>query len=335
MNYNKLEINVKKTCSYKYFLLTFDDNYANVAIGLMKSLICNTSKELCFIIMTKSLNENSISKLKETLLPTIIYYVDKDLFNYFNSNWPIDSTFRLIAPWVIEEKMDYLYYLDADILCVSNIDDLFKIRFSQSIALCPEISANAVSNALGTDLVYCNSGFLIYNISRLKTIYDMNSLLDEFNKISKDLKFPDQDFINLYYKNDCLYLNPFKYNNQIYDFYNKHLVKKFLRNAMFVHFCVVKGKPWNTNSTLARYNIYLKYSKDSYMRRIVTRCKRIYLIKYPFSKLYSISYRIIKKIYKCIFKVDRRRKYVGGVQSLTFNFDFVPLPRLCLSMEVI
>lgn len=65
MNQNKLEISVNKTCDYKYFLLTFDDNYTNVAIGLMKSMICNTNKQLCFIIMTKSLNDSSIKKLKK------------------------------------------------------------------------------------------------------------------------------------------------------------------------------------------------------------------------------------------------------------------------------
>ena len=109
MNNKKLEINVNNTIDYKYFTLTFDDNYVDVAIGLMKSMICNTSKELCFIIMTKSLNDSSINKLKETSLPIIIYYINKDLFKYSNSNWPIESTFRLIAPWIIEEEMEYLY----------------------------------------------------------------------------------------------------------------------------------------------------------------------------------------------------------------------------------
>lgn len=304
MNTNKLEINLNNKINYKYFLLTFDDNYVNVAIGLMKSMICNTSKELCFIVMTKSLNENSINKLRDTGFPVIIYYINKDLFKYRNSNWPIDSTFRLIAPWIIEEKMDYLYYLDADIICINNMDDLFDIEFNESIALCPEISANAskVCDKFGGDLLYCNSGFLIYNITNVKSRYTMEGLLDEFNHISDDLYFPDQDFINLYYKNDCLHLNPFKYNNQVYDFYNKHLVKRFLSNAIFVHFCVVKGKPWNKNSTLARYNIYLKYSKDAYMSKVVSKCKRAYLIRAPFYKIYSICYRIARKAYKTVFR---------------------------------
>jgi len=312
MNNNKLEINVNKTCNYKYFLLTFDDNYTNVAIGLMKSMICNTSKELCFIIMTKSLNDISIKKLKDTSLPIIIYYINQDLFNYSNSNWPIDSTFRLIAPWIIEEKMDYLYYLDADIICVNNIDDLFNIKFNESIALCPEISACSVTNALGNDLLYCNSGFLIYNIKKLKSNYNMDSLLEEFNKIADNLNFPDQDFINLYYKNDCIHLNPFKYNNQVYDFFSKRHVKQFLSNAVFVHFCVVKGKPWSNNSTLARYNIYLKNSKDAYMSKVASKCKFMYLLKFPFSKLYSISYRIAKKAYKCLFRKNKSITRAGG-----------------------
>ena len=302
MNNKKLEINVNKTIDYKYFTLTFDDNYVDVAIGLMKSMICNTSKELCFIIMTKSLNDSSINKLKETSLPIIIYYINKDLFKYSNSNWPIESTFRLIAPWIIEEEMEYLYYLDADIICVNNIDDLFNIKFNESIALCPEITANSTINALGSDLLYCNSGFLIYNIQRLKSIYNMNSLLEEFNRIADKLKYPDQDFINIYYKYDCFHLNPFKYNNHIYDFYNKRSVKQFLENAIFVHFCVIKGKPWYDNSTLTRYNIYLKYSKDSYMSKVVFKCKRIYLIKAPVRKTCSLFYKMIKKFGEFIFR---------------------------------
>ncbi len=339
MNTNKLEINLNNEINYKYFLLTFDDNYVNVGIGLVKSILANTNEKVCFIVFTDKFNDTNLEKIKDTKVPFIIYYIDKTLFNYdlnIHKSWPITTMFRLIAPWVIEEKMDYLYYLDADMICVNKIDDLFDIKFTESIAICPEISANAtkVCNKFGSDLVYCNAGFLIYNMISIKEKYTMNKMLEDLNGILDDLSFGDQDFLNLYYKNDCLHLNPFKYNNHIYDFYNKYCVKQFLSNAIFVHFCVVKGKPWNTNSTLTRYNIYLKYSKDPYMSKVVSKCKRVYLFKAPFYKLYSLCYKIARKVYKTVFRRNNRITHTGGV-TLNLEFNYYPTFRLPSLMEVI
>lgn len=337
MNDKKIVLNFDNQKNYKYFLLTFDDNYTNVAIGLIKSMIYNTKENLCFIIMSKSFNNDSIEKLKSLNLPMVIYYVNKDLFNYDefkHSSWPIDSTFRLIAPWIIEEKMDYLYYLDADIICVNNMDDLFTLKFNESIAFCPELTANTfkMCEKFQTDYLYCNSGFLIYNMNKIKEKYTMDLILNSFNSMVDQLSFTDQDFINLFYLNDSKCLNPFKYNNQVYDFYNKHLLKTFLNNAIFVHFCVVKGKPWDKNSTLTRYNIYLKYSKDAYMCKVVSNARIIYILRAPFYKSINLFNRALKKIYKVAFRKNVR----GGVKlPLNLKSELVLLFRLSHLKEVI
>lgn len=200
----------------------------------MKSILTNTNENVCFIVFSTSFKEDSIEKLKNINSPIIIYYIDSELFNYDNpihSAWPIHTMFRLIAPWIIEENMDYLYYLDYDMLCISDLSDLFKLKFNESIAMCFEISGNIRKQCelYGNDFVYCNAGFLIYNMNEVKRKYNMNDTLNYLNSILDNLAFGDQDFLNLYYANDTKYLNAIKYNNQIQEYLNFTTINNLIK----------------------------------------------------------------------------------------------------------
>ena len=224
------------------------------------------------------------------------------MFNYDNpihSSWPIATMFRLIAPWVIKEEMDYLYYLDCDLLCINKVDDLFKLKFNQSIAMCFEVSGNIRKQCeqFGNDSIYCNAGFLIYNMNKIKKKYNMNDMLNYLNSILDNLAFGDQDFLNLYYVNDTKYLNAIKYDNQIQEYLNFIKINYLLQNTIFVHFSA-RQKPWMNNSGIIKYNIYLKYSKYDYMTKLVKKNKNHYILLKPF----RLCKRILRKIYRVIFK---------------------------------
>ena len=287
---------------YKYFLLTFDDNYVEQAIGLMKSILSNTNENICFIVFSTSFNKSSLEKLESINIPIIIYYIDSKLFNYDNpihSDWPIATMFRLIAPWIIEETMDYLYYLDCDMLCINDLGDLFKLKFNESIAMCFEVSGNIRKQCelYGNDSIYCNAGFLIYNMKEVKRKYNMNDMLNYLNSILDDLAFGDQDFLNLYYAKDTKYLNAIKYDNQIQEYLNFANINYLIQNTIFIHFSA-KQKPWMNNCDLTRYNIYLKYSKYDYMTKFVAKNKKQYLLLKPL----RLCKRILRKIYRIIFR---------------------------------
>ncbi len=200
--------------------------------------------------------------MKYYKVPIIIYTLNDfiDFKEYFkNRKWPVISIARIVAPFIIEEDAYYLYYLDCDMLCINNIDELFKLAFNEAIAICPEVSGNICRQCdlFGNDDLYCNSGFIIFNVLKVKTQYNMTLLISSLKEIIDNLKFPDQDFINIYFKNDCKLLNPVKYNNQIYEYIRFKKASVVLKNCLFIHFSA--GKPWSVYCPIKIARIYKKY----------------------------------------------------------------------------
>lgn len=281
---NKIMLNVDTKTKYKYFLLTFDDAYVFEGGGISNSIVKNTNENVCFIVFTESLSYASIEILKSYSIPFIIYFLSLDEINYNTNkhiNWPKISVIRLLAPYIIEEETDYLYYLDCDFLCINKLDDLFKLKINTSVAICPEVSGNIRQQCLSysTDNLYCNSGFILFNINKYKETYTKEKIIHDLNNMIENFSFPDQDFLNVYFINDVTYLNPLKYNNQIYEYIgfkgHKH---DLLDNTIFIHFSV--GKPWKNYCNPNISKIYKKYNVNKDMERLVNKSIREYRLLY-------------------------------------------------------
>lgn len=283
----KLCLNYLKDFKFKYFLLTFDDNYVDVASCLIKSLYNNSKENLCFIIFTEKFEKKTIEYLKKLNMPFIIYFVDNKLLNISYDaakfQWPFISFIRILAPFFIEENIDYLYYLDADMLCISSLDELFNVRFNTSLGLCPEFkfSVSKYHNCeLSDSDLYCNSGFIIFNMLKYKKNYNLDSLLKALDDKLNTYNFPDQDFINIYFRNDIYHLNTFKYNNMPYQYIGANGFDNILDNTIIIHCAFYK--PWNNKCILYFSNIYKKYCPDEHMKNVVAKYQRQYTMLYPF-----------------------------------------------------
>lgn len=287
MNNKKLEINLDKNANYKYFLLTFDDNFVGVTSCLIKSLCNNTNEKLCFIIFTENFETKTIEYLKNLNVPFIIYFVDKQAlkisFDESKFQWPYISFVRILAPFLIEENIDYLYYLDGDMLCINTLDELFYVRFNTSLALCAELpfSVKKIHNKeLSNSDLYCNSGFIIFNVKKYKENYNLKSLVKELNDKLDTYNFPDQDFINIYFRNDIYHLNNFKYNNMPYQYKGGKWFHQILDNTVIIHFTFYK--PWDNKCILYISNMYKKYCPDKNMKNKITKYQKQYIALCPF-----------------------------------------------------
>lgn len=305
---NKVYINVDKSAKYQYFLLTFDDAFVLVGGGICKSILKNTDEKVCFIVFTENLNEDSLNKLKAYNIPFIIYFVSGDKIKYDASKyfWPRVSVIRLIAPFIIEEEMDYLYYLDCDFLCINKLDDLFKLHIKTSVAICPELIGNIIQRCedYPTDNLYCNSGFIIFNISKYKENYTEDKIISAFNDMVDNLRFPDQDFLNVYFKDDATYLNPIKYNLQLRVYVgsnNKFIKAHLLDNTVLLHF-TTREKPWKNNCWLVIAKTYRKYNVDLEMDALVKKAMCWHRVLY----IPRLIKRILRKIYRIVFKGNRK-----------------------------
>ena len=286
MNIKKQYINWHENIDYKYFLLTVDDNYIEVASCLIESLRINTLKKLCFIIFTESLNVKTIDSLYNLNISFIIYYIDRKeigiIYDEKKYIWPYVSFFRIIAPFVIDEKIEYLYYLDGDMLCINSLDELFELEIPKTIAMCPELQLSAEKNHLSkldNSFLYCNSGFVIFNIHEFKKNYNFKNIVNDLNCRLNSYKYPDQDFLNFYFKNDIIYLNPFKFNNMPYHYKGARSFKKILSNAIIIH--CTSFKPWNYKCSLDFAKIYLKYCPNKKMKKTIRKKMIVHIFLNP------------------------------------------------------
>lgn len=292
---NKVYLNYVNKKNYKYFLLTFDDNYILPASELILSIKSNTSYEICFIIMAEHFTDDTINQLKDLNVPCIIYYIDRNIFDLKKeSKWPYIIFAKLIAPFIIEEEMEYLYYMDCDFLCISNINTMYDLKFDQSIAMCPEISGNMSnhhSKLCDPKEVYLNCGFVIYNFSKFKERYEKDNIIDSVNSMMDDLMYYEQDFVNIYFKNDIKLLNQLVFNNQIHE-YVKPIgkIKFIIQQTMFIHFSW--KKPWNNDCLLRSIKYYRNSCRTKPMYRKCTKALILHLI-YKFPRFCS---RIVLKV---------------------------------------
>lgn len=117
-----------------------------------------------------------------------------------------------------ENVPDKMIYLDADTMCVNDIEELFNVDVSN-------YDFGAAKDYMGRFWIrrtYCNSGVLIMNMQRMKE----DGLFEKCRNMitNKKMIMPDQTALNKYGKK--LYL-PFKFNEQ----------RKIKPDTVVKHFC--------------------------------------------------------------------------------------------------
>ena len=131
--------NTKFMQNDKTIVLTFDDNYVEQSINLIMSILAYNS-DCVFICLCPPLTQQNTEKLLKTDagLKIITLTIDRTIDT---KNWPITTIFRVLAPWILDESVSNILYLDSDIICTGNISALIDF-VPRYIAMCPEINAS-------------------------------------------------------------------------------------------------------------------------------------------------------------------------------------------------
>ena len=133
----------------------------------------------------------------------------------YNTGYTIASLVRLYLTDFIKE--DTVLWLDMDLIVKENLDDLWKIDLSNYYCA-GVIDQGAKTNLMTPNINinknnYVNSGVLLFNLNKIrkdKKDKELHKYLDE-NK----LYYPDQDTINVIFKNNILFLGN-EYNSSIF-----------------------------------------------------------------------------------------------------------------------
>lgn len=169
-----------------------------------------------------------------------IYEIDIDYLKNLPTrrNLPTSIYFRLILP-ILLYHIEKIIYLDADIICLNNIDELINIDLENYIiGAVPDLQRINKERTKSLKLynhIYFNSGMLVINNRKWNDFNTTEKILKILNK-NEMLVFPDQDALNIVLTQNIKYLSK-KYNCIDINDIDKDSI-------VFLHF-TANPKPWH------------------------------------------------------------------------------------------
>lgn len=167
--------------------------------------------------------------------------VTDDEGDYFG----LEAYARIFSPYTVSEDVKRLLYLDADMLCNENLEELYDMDFEGNcIIACEDKGIDLETKKrldLPMDYQYINSGVLLMNLEALRKEYTEEELVSLILSQSKILNYIDQDFINKNFKNKI------KIVSNKYNFLTKDLdISKVDYKPAIYHYAG-SVKPWHDN----------------------------------------------------------------------------------------
>ncbi|MGG4664965.1 glycosyltransferase [Providencia vermicola] len=270
----KIELNgmIKETI----FIGTVDEgvsNGVNVAYGIdtnflygcgvsiVSILIQNPGEVFNFhVFIDDSMSNDNIGRFREicsTYNTNItLYYIDAKNLDKLptTKNWSHAIYFRFIIAEYFKDKIKYLLYLDADVICHNKISELVSLKLDEQVAAVVAerdenwwINRASALDAPAISAGYFNSGVMYINLLNWQkqkiTEKSVYLLMDE--AIAAKLSYPDQDVLNILLAGSVIYLQNI-FNTQFS--LNYELKEKFdypvNKNTVFIHY-VGPTKPWH------------------------------------------------------------------------------------------
>ncbi len=259
-----------------------DNHYFKSMGATIASIVVNNpDRHFTFHVFAFSATDDQRNRLqsleKNPHIKTQLHIVDMTIFNEFaemiaSSYYSLSTFTRLILPAALKEATDRVLYLDADMLCVDNIDALTVMHIEDTIACV--ISDVGWQTRNGRDGRYStlqlkhpryfNAGVMYINIPRWEASKISQQTITLLLHEKKRLAFNDQDALNIVLDGKARFISV-RWNyiySMIADLKNGQLVMKPFGNAVFIHFAGAI-KPWNEWSGHEAKNLYLYYHAKS------------------------------------------------------------------------
>ena len=259
-------------------LFAIDDRFVSQLETVLLSIHLNTSeRDIDFYVLQKT----PLAKEKELQAVAnefgMRYHrilVDESLFDHapVTDRYPTTIYYRLLAHQMLPESLHKILYLDADLLCINDLSQLYDTD------LTGKLYASAIHASLTntTDVInkirlqnfsadgYYNSGVLLMNLDLIRQTVKAE---DIFNYIREHiLLLPDQDVLNALY-GDQIKSVP----DQLFNFDTRNLTTYatisfgewtldwVIKNTVILHYCG-RDKPWLTTMNHGRLTaLYKQY----------------------------------------------------------------------------
>ena len=304
-------------------LISIDDAYVSHAKDLIVSLVEHNSKYKfkVYLLYDNNLSANSLKELDNFMVKNDYGVLKSYLFSDSEKKFPMhigyitkNTYYRLFAPYIIEDDIDRILYLDCDILCNGSIDDFYNQSFDDNIFVaCKNVVAGYFKNLfnkrvsylnLKDDDIYVNAGVLLMNMKSYRNFVTSDDVYEYIDRNKDIFIFQDQDIINSLFRNK-IKVDDIVYNYQI----NAIEYGIDMKNCKFVHYSEA-NKPWN--NLLPNFKKGLHYYKFLYDHNKKNELKFLLSELYQNSEYYYDYTAQIKSFNEVdiIIPVYNSRKYL-------------------------
>lgn len=255
------------------------------------------------------------------------YEINKNLFKgieILSEHLSIESLYRLDLPNLLPKEIKKIVYLDADLIVLSDIKELYNVDLSNSyLAACNEYFPFLSQNLdLESDLDYFNAGVLVINLDKWRKDNFTQICLDFAKTTNKKLYCLDQDILNGVLKGNWTRLGIewnvvktlFFETERYFEKFEKEKILSAIKNPKIVHYTDF-SKPWyylDDHPMKNLYEYYLDKSNFKYVKNLdelVLKNSDIYIFGASQGGLNVFS----KLSHKIEFKgfIDNSREKIG------------------------
>lgn len=229
-------------------VFSFNEGYVMPAGVCITSLLINAHKDTFYDIFILYSSErlfksgiDKITVLKEIYSNCDFTFIDvKEAFKnaYETRKITVDAYYRLLIPEIITHY-DRVIYSDVDVVFDKDLSNLLNVEFKDNLILARHDSVPDPKYLESVNLdhkKYINSGFMLFNLKKIRLINNTNSLIKSL--VKKNFRYQDQDIINICFINKIGFLEN-KFNYTFLDNRNKIDID----NVSVFHY--TGAKPWN------------------------------------------------------------------------------------------
>lgn len=287
-------------------LVTLNDNYIKPLFIMLESLFANETDPMDIYLLYSDVSSKNRKRLSRYIerqgsrfIPIYVeddVFQDAPVFRYFTK----EMYYRLLCSRLLPETEERVLYLDPDILIRGPIASFYQMDFKgkqivgvEDYAIKHMLFKQKEVIGFSKEDTYINSGVILFNLEKMRQCFSLEDFIGLLVQYKDIISYPDQDLINLYFKDDMTV------GERIYNFntgygsiggmiaYALGLEKESVE-PVIVHY-MGKSKPWQVD-------YYGKYCKEyfTYLKKYLnTKGKILFFFKpcYVFAKLLKALFR--------------------------------------------
>ena len=247
--------------------IALNEKYSRYGYVLLVSIFENNSTEhVTIYLLNRDFSDGSLRayaelaesygqaivpiRIEEDMIPDYLPYTEK---------WSIEIYFRIILPFMVDDSVDRVLYLDTDVVVDGSLSELYNTPFDGNLfcAVIDNSSGNLseIQMEIFGDIIkkypgfsYCNSGVILMNMTEIRRDYTLDDFWDAAYGLQEKLTAPDQDLINYMFYDRIKYLPAEKYNLFARLYFNSGFGYDRIKENKTVIIHYSGPKPWSGES---------------------------------------------------------------------------------------